>query len=400
AATTNGQQPLILIDGVPRDNIRTLDASEVETVTVLKDASATAVFGVRGANGVVLITTKRGKEGRMELRASLDQSWTSLTREPERLTSLEYLNLRNQASLNDGLEAPFSEDLIARYANPLAGLNPADPNYDRQAEVLNYMYPDHDYYREFIAKNTPQTRVNVSGTGGTDKLGYFINGAFLQQGGNLITEPEEQLGYDPSSWLRRYYFRSNLDYKISEAVKSFLNIGSYIEQVNMPSAGLYGGDTHWMMRDLLYQAQSILPITPGPVTIDGFGVAPGQIVDPIYMDRSTFEIMNRRGYRREVRSDLNTSFGVDISLEKLTPGLSARGMLSYDSRATTTMEGRKQERLYSAEINAQTNEMTYAVRRLDESLLSLTKGADSRYNINLQGAIDYARIFGGNHEVG
>src|SRR5690606_27657330 len=155
AATTNGQQPLILIDGVPRDNIRTLDASEVETVTVLKDASATAVFGVRGANGVVLITTKRGKEGRMELRASLDQSWTSLTREPERLTSLEYLNLRNQASLNDGLEAPFSEDLIARYANPLAGLNPADPNYDRQAEVLNYMYPDHDYYREFIAKNTP-----------------------------------------------------------------------------------------------------------------------------------------------------------------------------------------------------------------------------------------------------
>ncbi|HIY74769.1 MAG TPA: TonB-dependent receptor plug domain-containing protein, partial [Candidatus Sphingobacterium stercorigallinarum] len=256
AATTNGQQPLILIDGVPRDNIRTLDASEVETVTVLKDASATAVFGVRGANGVVLITTRRGKEGRMELRASLDQSWTSLTREPERLTSLEYLSLRNQASLNDGLEAPFSEDVIARYANPLAGLNPADPDYDRQAEVLNYMYPNHDYYREFISKNTPQTRVNVSGTGGTEKLGYFINGAFLQQGGNLITEPEEQLGYDPSSWLRRYNFRSNLDYKISEAVKSFLNIGSYIEQVNMPSAGLYGGDPNWMMRDLLYQAQS------------------------------------------------------------------------------------------------------------------------------------------------
>src|SRR5690606_8932855 len=78
AATTNGQQPLIFIDGVPRDNIRTLDASEVETVTVLKDASATAVFGVRGANGVVLITTRRGKEGRMEVRASLDQSWTSV----------------------------------------------------------------------------------------------------------------------------------------------------------------------------------------------------------------------------------------------------------------------------------------------------------------------------------
>lgn len=400
AATTNGQQPLILIDGVPRDNIRTLDASEVETVTVLKDASATAVFGVRGANGVVLITTRRGKEGRMELRASLDQSWTSLTREPERLTSLEYLNLRNQASLNDGLEAPFSEDLIARYANPLAGLNPADPNYDRQAEVLNYMYPDHDYYREFIAKNTPQTRVNVSGTGGTDKLGYFINGAFLQQGGNLITEPEEQLGYDPSSWLRRYNFRSNLDYKISEAVKSFLNIGSYIEQVNMPSAGLYGGDTHWMMRDLLYQAQSILPITPGPVTIDGFGVAPGQIVDPGYMDRSAFEIINRMGYRNEVRSNLNASLGLDISLDKLVPGLSVKGMISYDTRATTAEQGYKRERLYLAEIIPESNSLSYAVKRSDEELLNLVKGADSRYNINMQGTLNYQQTFAKKHEVG
>src|SRR5690606_228651 len=73
AATTNGQSPLILIDGVPRDNIRTLDANEVESVTVLKDASATAVFGVRGANGVILITTRRGSEGRTELNASVDQ---------------------------------------------------------------------------------------------------------------------------------------------------------------------------------------------------------------------------------------------------------------------------------------------------------------------------------------
>ncbi|MGO1671043.1 MAG: SusC/RagA family TonB-linked outer membrane protein [Sphingobacterium sp.] len=400
AATTNGQQPLILIDGVPRDNIRTLDASEVETVTVLKDASSTAVFGVRGANGVVLITTKRGKEGSMELNASVDQSWTSFTREPERLTSLEYLDLRNEASLNDGLEAPYGEDIIARYADPLAGLDPNDPEYDRKAEVLNYMYPNHDYYREFIAKNTPQTRVNVSGSGGTDKLGYFINGAFLQQGGNLITEPQEQLGYDPSSWMRRYNFRSNLDYKISESVQSFLNIGTYIEQVNMPSAGLYGGDPNWMMRDMLYQAQSILPITPGPVTIDGFGVAPGQIVDPGYMDRSPFEIINRMGYRNEVRSNLNASFGLDVSLDKLIPGLSIKGMLSYDTRATTAEQGYKQERLYLAEIVPESNTLNYGVKRSDEQLLGLSKGADSRYNINVQGTLNYTQTFAEKHDVG
>src|SRR3546814_7881011 len=88
-----------------------------------------------------------------------------------------------------------------------------------------------------------------------------------------------------------------------------------------------------MMRDLLYQAQTILPITPGPTTIDGFGVEPGQIVDPGYMDRSAFEIMNRMGYRNELRSNLNSTLGLEWDLSKaITPGLSVKGMISYDSK--------------------------------------------------------------------
>lgn len=403
AATTNGRSPLILIDGVPRDNIRTIDASEVESVTVLKDASATAVFGVRGANGVILITTKRGKEGKMELNMSLDQSYTSFTHEPERLHSLDYMALRNEAARNDGITTPpFSQALMDKYANPLQGLDPNDPEYEKKAAIRRYLYPDHDYYREFISRYSPQSRVNVNASGGTKNVSYFVNAAYLHQGGNLKTEPKSVLGYDPSSWLDRYNFRANLDYKISSSLKSFLNIGSYIEQVNMPAAWLYGGgDTNWMMRDLFYQAQTILPITPGPVTIAGFGVAPGQIVDPGYMDRSAFEIMNRFGYRHEVRSNLNSSLGLELDLSKtVTPGLRLKGMVSYDSKATTAMQGSKSERLYLAERNPVTDELSYAVKRPDESLLSLVKGADSRYNINLQAAINYSRTFGEKHDVG
>jgi TonB-linked SusC/RagA family outer membrane protein len=402
AATTNGRSPLILIDGVPRDNIRTIDANEVESVSVLKDASATAVFGVRGANGVILITTKRGKEGEMNLNISLDQSYTSFTREPERLRSLEYMALRNEASRNDGITTPpFSQEVMGQYANPLAGLDPKDPDYQRKSMVRQYMYPEHDYYREFISRSSPQTRLNINASGGTDRVSYFVNAAYLHQGGNLKTEPKSRLGYDPSSWLDRYNFRANLDYKITSSLKSFLNIGSYIEEVNMPSAGLYGGDTNWMMRDLLYQAQSILPITPGPTTIDGFGIEPGQIVDPGYLDRSAFEIMNRMGYRNEVRSNLNASLGLDLDLGKIiTPGLSIRGMVSYDARSTTAMQGYKSERLYLTQINYDTDELSYAVKRPDESLLSLSKGADSRFNINMQAALNYSRIFGEKHEVG
>ena len=400
AATMNTRSPLILIDGVPRDNIRTIDPNEVESISVLKDASATAVFGVRGANGVIIITTKRGSNSKTEFKVVAEQAFTSLTREPERLNSWEYMALRNEALQNDKLPILYTDDIIEKYKNPLAGLNPNAPDYAQQKLIREYMYPNHDYYREFISKNTPQTRVNVSARGGTDKIGYFINGTYLHQGGNLKTEPKSVLGYDPSSWMDRYSFRSNLDYKMTPFLKSFLNIGAYIEQVNMPAAWLYGDDTNWMMSDLFYQAQTILPITPGPVTIDGFGVVPGRIVDPGYLDRSAFEIMNRMGYRNEVRSNLNSTFGMELDLGKLvTPGLSVKGMVSYDSRATTAMQARKSEQLFLTNIDYTNNTFSYAIKRSGEDLITLAKGADSRYNINLQGSINYNRTFGA-HDIG
>lgn len=401
AATTNGKSPLILIDGVPRSNIRTLDPSEVASVTVLKDASSTAVFGVRGANGVILITTKRGTPGKAQFDFHVEQSFSSFTREPERLHSVDYMKLRNEASANDGItDLPFTQQQMDKYANPLAGLDPSDPDYKKKAALMKYMYPDHDYYREYISKYAPQTRVDLNASGGTNKISYFVNGTYLHQGGNLKTEPESVLGYDPSSWMNRYNFRANIDYNITKSFKAFLNIGSYIEKVNMPAAWLYGNDTHWMITDLMYQAQTILPITPGPTTLAGFGIAPGQIVDPGYLDRSAFEIMNRMGYRNEVRSDLNTSLGAEWDLSNtVTPGLSLKGMISYDSRSTTAMQGQKSERLYLAVVNPETDQLTYALKRSAETLLSLTKGADSRYNINMQGSINYNRSFG-KHDVG
>ena len=401
ASTTNGTDPLILIDGVRRDNIRTLDANEVASVSVLKDASATAVFGVRGANGVIMITTKRGEEGKAELALSVEQSFSSFTREPERLHSVEYLNLRNQALANDGLDPEYSDEVIAKYADPLAGLDPNDENYEEKVILRKYIYCDNDYYRMYISRYSPQTRVNMNVSGGSDKISYFVNAAFLHQGGNLNTESKSTLGYDSSSKMDRYNFRANLDYKISESLKAFLNIGSYIEQVNMPCAGsMYGDDTNWMMRDLIYQAQTILPITPGPTTISGYGVPAGKIVDPGYLDRSAFEIMNRRGYRNEIRSNLNSSFGLDWDLSELvTQGLSVKGMISYDSKSTSAEQGSKSEVLYTANVDYDNDMLSYSLARSSESLLSITKGVDSRYTINLQGSVNYHRQFR-KHDLG
>lgn len=400
-STTNGQSPLILIDGVPRDNLRTLDASEVASVTVLKDASATAVFGVRGANGVILVTTKRGTPGKTELNLSVDQSMSAFTTEPGRLHSVEYLELRNQASANDGLPLPFSEEIIDKYRNPLAGLDPNDPDYERKKKVREYIYPDHDYFRELVARFSPQTRVNLNMTGGTERASYFANVAYLHQGGNIKTEPKSQLGYDPSFKMDRFNFRANLDYKVTNTLKAFLNIASYIEKVNMPSANTYpGSSTDWMMNDIMYQARSILPITPGPTTIDGYGVKPGMVVHPPYLDRGAFEVTNRQGFRNELRSNLNSTFGMEWDLSQaVTKGLSMKGMISYDSRSTSAMQGSKYEPLYIANVNYETDELSYSVKKQSDDRLSIVKGVDSRYNINLQASINYNRTFG-KHAIG
>ena len=401
AATSNTKSPLILIDGVPRDNMRTLDANEVESVSILKDASATALFGIRGANGVILITTKRGVEGESKLSINVEQSYSSFTKEPERLHSWDYMRLRNEAYENDGEDALYSEEEIAKYIDPLDGLNPDAENYEEQARIRKYIYPDHDYYREFISKYSPTTRINANLRGGTNRVKYFMNAGYLHQGGNLNTEPESQLGYDPSSKMDRYTFRANLDFNISESLSAYLNLGTYIEKVNMPYVGsMYNQSYTWMMGDLIYQAQTILPITPGPTTISGYGIEEGQIVDPSYLDRSAFEIMNRRGYRRDVRSNLNSSLGFNWDLGKLiTPGLSIKGMISYDSYGGTTLQGGKTERLYTANVDYENDELSYSVYRSSESSLSVSKSAETYYDINMQGTINYSRSFD-KHNVG
>jgi TonB-linked SusC/RagA family outer membrane protein len=407
AATTNGKNPLILIDGVPRDNIRTIDPNEVESISVLKDASATSVFGVRGANGVILITTKRGKEGKPELTVNATQSYSALTREPSRLHSLEYLALRNQALINDGQEsAIFGQDVFAKFENPLLGMDPKDPDYEQKAAVRRYMYPDNDYYRMLIDRWTPQTLINANLSGGTDKVSYFMNVGYLHQGGNLKTEPESLLGYDPSSKLDRYSFRSNIDYKVSSSLTAFLNLGTYIESVNMPSPSPYpGNDQNWMMRDLFYQAQSILPISPGPATIAGFGVPGNRPLDPTYlnsghyMDRNPYDIINWRGYLNETRANLNSTAGLNWDLSFLTKGLSVKGMISYDSWAKTIVHGAYSRTAYRANVDINTDELTFSEAEVGSNALSLSKSAQSNYTINAQGSLNYNRQFG-LHDVG
>ena len=402
ASTTNGTRPLILIDGVPRDNIRTLDANEVATVSVLKDAAATAVYGVRGANGVILITTKRGEVGQTKLDISFDQSFQAFTREPERVDSWEFMTLRNEANRNDGMNEEYSGKMISRSLNPLMGLDPNDPDYALKAARRHYMYPNHDWYREIFKKWSPQSRVNINISGGTEKLQYFLNASYLHQGGNLHTEPKSKLGYDPQARMTRYSFRSNLDYNITKNFKAFLNLGSYIEKVGMPGTTTYGGDNKWMIRDLIHCTVGMKPMTVGPTTPDaslGYDVIPDKVIRPVETDRSPFESVNRKGYRDETRTNLNASIGGEWNMTFITKGLSLKGMASFDAVANTILGGDITEMSFATSVDEDNDQIYFAADRELNGTLSLSKSGYTNYTVNLQGSLNYSRTFG-KHDVG
>lgn len=402
ASTTNGTRPLILIDGVPRDNIRTLDANEVATVSVLKDAAATAVYGVRGANGVILITTKRGEVGQTKLDISFDQSFQAFTREPERVDSWEFMTLRNEANRNDGMNEEYSGKMISRSLNPLMGLDPNDPDYALKAARRHYMYPNHDWYREIFKKWSPQSRVNINISGGTEKLQYFVNASYLHQGGNLHTEPKSKLGYDPQARMTRYSFRSNLDYNITKNFKAFLNLGSYIEKVGMPGTTTYGGNNKWMIRDLIHCTVGMKPMTVGPTTPDaslGYDVIPDKVIRPVETDRSPFESVNRKGYRDETRTNLNASIGGEWNMTFITKGLSLKGMASFDAVANTILGGDITEMSFATSVDEDNDQIYFAADRELNGTLSLSKSGYTNYTVNLQGSLNYSRTFG-KHDVG
>lgn len=396
AATTNGKSPLILVDGVERDNIRTIDMNEVESISVLKDASATALYGVQGANGVILIQTRKGQKGKAQLNISVDQSWTSFTKEPSRLHSWEYCELRNEALMNDSQAPEFSEETIAKFRNPLLGLDPSSPDYDNQVAIRKAVYCDNDYYRMYLKSNTPQTRANANISGGTDFVNYFVNVGYIHQGGNLNTESPDYLGYDPQCYMNRLSLRSNLDFHITKNLTASLNIASYAENVNMPAVGdLYRGYQSWMITDIIYQSQTILPISPGPVTDPRFGDVSDGVVGYNYLDRSAYEIINRRGFHTNKRKNLNTQFSVNWDLgELVTKGLSVNGMAAYDTYNIGVLEGRKKEQVYNVRVDYDSETLSYSSNGDKIEPLTMTSSRLSNYQIYVQGSINYARTFG------
>lgn len=391
-STTNDQNPLILIDGVPRDNISMLDPNEIESVSVLKDASSTAVFGVRGANGVILITTKKGSSEKPSLSITAEFGRQTPTTEIHQVDSWDFAILRNQALKNDGLPAKYSERQIQLYR-----------------DGTSLLYPNTDWWDISMNSYAPQNRYNVNLSGGTDRVKYFVNVGMLNQGGIFKTESKEKLGYDPQFKLNRYNFRTNVDVKVNSWIKAGLNLAAYIDRQN--KGGAKGSEDLFsanrgnplFIYASMYRVPSIIPVK----TQKGMGA--DYIDVPLVTDEgpSPYTSINHSGYMQYDKSSLNSSLFMDFDLSSITKGLSSKFMISFDTHAHTLTDGKKGVYTLKYDVIETKDEQGNYIDVPEYSggdlpghyVMEIAKRSSFDYMINMQWQVNYSRMFADKHHV-
>lgn len=299
--------PLVMIDGVERPNYNGLDPNEIESVSILKDASATAIYGVRGANGVILITTRKGQKGKPHLSYSGNVAVQSPTALPHYLNSAQYCEMYNEALKNDAYTKGtayvprFSDEDIRLYHE---GTDPI-------------MHPNTDWVGTFLRKASLRTQHNFNISGGTDRVKYFISAGFFNQGG-MYKYTKIDRDHDVNASDTRYNFRSNLDFNITQDFKAVVQLSTQINDIRTPGLG---------NSNLWKEISWATPLgTPGMV--DGKLVRLENTID----DENPWQALLNNGYKNTFANTINTTLRFEYDLSRLLlKGLSVHASTSYDS---------------------------------------------------------------------
>ncbi|MFO7722410.1 MAG: SusC/RagA family TonB-linked outer membrane protein, partial [Bacteroidales bacterium] len=297
-ATYGDAKPLIVVDGIIRDGFSQIDPNEIQTMSILKDASATAVYGVKGANGVIIITTKRGMEGKPQISFTTQQAVTMTTRIPQPLDSYRSALLANLHKVGGSREAaPFNNtDLL----NFRTGASP-------------YTNPDYSWVDVMMKDYSTLSQYNLNVSGGTKSVKYFISGGYLTQDGVYK--------FDPYTNFSRINFRSNFDIDVNENLSVAINLGTRIEERTNTAAAWYGS---WE----LYRASFALGGRFSPVyNPDGSLGGNSSRTNLIGQVRD-------RGFYKEIRSVMELGINLSHKLDFITPGLSVGGQLAFDDNGS------------------------------------------------------------------
>lgn len=377
-------QPLILVDGVERA-FSQIAPDDIETISVLKDASATAVYGVRGANGVMLITTKRGKEQKPEVSLTANWQIQSPTRGDTYLNSYQSVVLLEEALRNDGINSWYSDNDIEMYRKSVAG---------QLSGVDAMLYPNVNWYDEVLNSTAPAQRYNVSIRGGTKRMRYYASGEFYDQTSMYKNLSNDAYGNKSSLNFCRYAFRANTDFFLTKDLTFSVNFGTRFEERRGPKTTERGDYS-----EVFYEINH----TPGWIFPVAYEVQSGETTRSLYGGSSQYQnnivaALAEGGYYRSVNTINETNFIVDYKLDWLTEGLSVKGMLSFDYENEHRRNYTKNFATYELNNRDNYNSIDAYNKFNTDTELAYGSSFTSIYKLYMEAQVNYARKFG-KHDV-
>ncbi len=359
------QSPLLIVDGVPDRDIDNIDPEDIESFTVLKDATATAVYGTRGANGVIIINTRKGKAGSPSISAEVQQGVTGFTYLPKFVDAPTFMELFNEGQVMRGKDAFYSPEIIEKHRTG------EDPD----------LYPNVDWFEELFNDYATNNRVNANITGGADVAQYYVSLGYYNETGQFKTEDVES--YNSKLKYNRFNFTSNLTVNISKNTKMDFGLNGYLSNYNEPARG----------KDYIFVlATQFSPhITPVQYSNGLWPFVKGTTENP-YKAMTQSGINNR--YDNIIRSNLRLTQKLDF----ITEGLSATGLYAFDVSLRNILTRQRNLPSYFAEGRDEDGNLIMTQTDTGSPDLSYGLVRFSSRRTYLEGALNYGRTFG-SHDV-
>ncbi|UPK72256.1 SusC/RagA family TonB-linked outer membrane protein [Chitinophaga filiformis] len=366
-STLGNANPLLVVDGIYRDFSR-LDPATIESITILKDAAAVAPYGLAGANGVILVTTKKGKTGAPVLSYNGYAGFQNPTRMPRMVNSYQYALLANEANRNDNFALSFTDAQIAGYKKTVDGA--ADADRDR--------YPNSRGLRDVIQRNAILTNHNLQLSGGTEKVKYFAALGYTSQEGQFSTTN-----------LKKYNALANLDIEATKYTRVSLSLSGWVEDQTYsgysdPGSGDPNNRYASAGGGIMYQAFRTPPTSAIYYSNGLWGS---------YITNSLVGTIAHSGYSRNENTQIMTTFSIEQQLPFIK-GLSIKGVASYDPYNTYSKTWKTPILTYSADFT--TTPYTFNPTYIGPSKPTLNLGTSQNKSFTYQGYLNYHNTFGKN----
>ncbi len=372
-----GNRPLIIVDDIEYsyDQLQQININEIESISILKDASTTAIYGIKGANGVLVVTTRRGQLGTPRVNVRVESGLQAPVRTPKFLNSYDAATLINEAYINDGITPIFTQKDLDLFKSG------EDP----------YGHPDINWYEAVFDKTSMQVNSNVDLSGANDILSYFVSAGVFTQDGLVKDFDDPRNEVNTNYFFRRYNFRSNLDLQATKTLKLRFDLSARFGDINQPRLQNAVAE--------VYDFRKITPFSAPYLNPDGSYAYANSVLNPDQLPTINARLPNG-GYSRDKRSDYNALLGADQELGFITEGLRFTARIAYGGIEDYSRGLGRGSEPPSFLYNPQTD--TYTIRPGSTSYSLGTyyvTGNTNEYsrNLNLQGFLTYDRTFNDKH---